>query len=249
LTYDGSPTAPTNAGSYAVVGTINDTNYQGSANGTLVIAKATQTITFAGPANQAFSTTPIALVASASSGLAVTFSVVSGPAAVAGSALTLTGAGAVTVRAAQTGDGNREAAPVVDRTFTAAANLASWRQLKFTAGELLNAAISGPNADPDADGYVNLMEYALGLEPKAVSTVGLPTMGTAGSDWVYTYTRPAAATDLTYVVEVSTNLSTWGTAGVSHVLVTSSGGTETWQAKYPLASAVNVFFRLKVTGQ
>ena len=51
FTYDGSGTAPTNAGSYAVVGTINDTNRQGNASGTLVIAKATPTITWATPSD------------------------------------------------------------------------------------------------------------------------------------------------------------------------------------------------------
>ncbi|HWA86119.1 MAG TPA: rhamnogalacturonan lyase B N-terminal domain-containing protein [Opitutus sp.] len=37
ITYDGSPTAPTLPGSYAVVATINDPAYAGSASGTLVI--------------------------------------------------------------------------------------------------------------------------------------------------------------------------------------------------------------------
>ena len=37
FTYDGSATAPTEVGSYAVVATIDDAGYQGSANGTLVI--------------------------------------------------------------------------------------------------------------------------------------------------------------------------------------------------------------------
>jgi MBG domain/MBG domain (YGX type)/Immunoglobulin I-set domain len=45
FTYNGSTTAPTSAGSYTVVGTINDPNYQGSATGTLVINPATLTIT------------------------------------------------------------------------------------------------------------------------------------------------------------------------------------------------------------
>jgi hypothetical protein len=40
LTYDGSSTAPSNAGTYAVVATINDANYAGSASGDLVIGKA-----------------------------------------------------------------------------------------------------------------------------------------------------------------------------------------------------------------
>ena len=45
FTYNGSANAPTNAGSYTVIGTINDANYQGSATNTLVINKATLTVT------------------------------------------------------------------------------------------------------------------------------------------------------------------------------------------------------------
>jgi hypothetical protein len=47
FTYNGSATAPTSAGSYTLVGTINDPNYQGNATGTLVINPATLTITAA----------------------------------------------------------------------------------------------------------------------------------------------------------------------------------------------------------
>ncbi|MBI5944540.1 MAG: right-handed parallel beta-helix repeat-containing protein [Chloroflexi bacterium] len=57
LTYDGSTTAPTNAGSYAVVATINDINYAGSASDTLVIAKAAATVTL-GNLIQAYDGTP-----------------------------------------------------------------------------------------------------------------------------------------------------------------------------------------------
>jgi len=45
FTYNGSTTAPTAAGSYAVTGTVNDINYEGSSVGTLVIAKAVPVIT------------------------------------------------------------------------------------------------------------------------------------------------------------------------------------------------------------
>ena len=44
VTYDGSTQAPTDAGSYAVVATIDDPNYTGSTSGTLVIDKATATL-------------------------------------------------------------------------------------------------------------------------------------------------------------------------------------------------------------
>ena len=42
ITYNGSANAPTNAGSYTVIGTINDANYQGSATNTLVINDVTR---------------------------------------------------------------------------------------------------------------------------------------------------------------------------------------------------------------
>ncbi len=45
FTYNGSPTAPTNAGSYAVVATITNPNYAGTANGTLVISPAAAAVT------------------------------------------------------------------------------------------------------------------------------------------------------------------------------------------------------------
>ncbi|MFW5761764.1 MAG: hypothetical protein ACOCXH_12360, partial [Cyclobacteriaceae bacterium] len=60
--------------------------------------KESQTITFKNIPDQVYSTTPIALEASASSGLPVTFSLVSGPATLNGSQLTLTAAGNVTVK-------------------------------------------------------------------------------------------------------------------------------------------------------
>jgi hypothetical protein len=40
FTYDGSPNAPTNVGTYAVVGTVADINYQGSATNSLVVIPA-----------------------------------------------------------------------------------------------------------------------------------------------------------------------------------------------------------------
>ena len=50
LTYDGSETAPTAAGSYTVNVQVTDPNYVGSASGTLVIAKATPAIVWTQPA-------------------------------------------------------------------------------------------------------------------------------------------------------------------------------------------------------
>ena len=195
FTYNGSSTAPTAAGSYTVVGTISDANYQGSNTGTLVIGKAAPAITWATPAaitygtalsgiqlnasstvggtyiytpaagtvlaagsqtlsvtftptdstdyttatntvqltvNQATQTinfpapaspvtygvAPIALTATASSGLPVTFSVLSGPGTISNSTLTISGAGTVVVAADQSGNSNYAAAAQVAQSVT-----------------------------------------------------------------------------------------------------------------------------------
>ncbi|MBI5856505.1 MAG: hypothetical protein HZB42_02545 [Sphingobacteriales bacterium] len=81
------------------------------------INKASQTISFPAIANQNFGNPPVSLAATASSGLPIIYSVVSGPATVSGNLLTLTGLGTVTVRASQSGDTNYLAATPVDRAF------------------------------------------------------------------------------------------------------------------------------------
>ena len=117
VTYDGNSAAPTAVGEYAVVATVVDDDYAGSASDTLVIAKADQTIDFAAIGDQMITDT-VNLSATASSGLTVAFEVLSGPATISGgTTLTFTGVGEVSIRASQTGNGNWNAAPAVTRTF------------------------------------------------------------------------------------------------------------------------------------
>jgi uncharacterized repeat protein (TIGR02543 family) len=93
-----------------------------SSNATLAVIYQTtnqnQTITFPAIADHTFGDAPIPLVAAASSGLPVTFSVISGPATLSSSnVLMLTGAGAVTVEANQSGNGSFNSATPVDMNF------------------------------------------------------------------------------------------------------------------------------------
>jgi len=92
-------------------------------DGTLTVTKAPQVISFPVPLNQAVGNPPFGLGAVASSGLAPVYTVVSGPATVAGNVLTVTGAGTVVVKAGQAGDANHEAAAEVERSFTVAAGI------------------------------------------------------------------------------------------------------------------------------
>lgn len=81
------------------------------------VSKADQSIIFGGLANKYITDPPFPIMATASSGLQVSFSVLSGPAILNGTNLSITGAGTVTVRASQSGNVNYNAAQNVDRGF------------------------------------------------------------------------------------------------------------------------------------
>jgi CARDB len=84
------------------------------------VAKANQTISFGSLMGKTYGDSAFSVSATASSTLAVSFSIVSGPATISGNTVTITGAGTVTVRASQAGNANYNAAPNVDQTFTVA---------------------------------------------------------------------------------------------------------------------------------
>lgn len=125
FTYDALPGAPANAGSYAVVGTINDANYQGSKTGTLNIAKAATSVsittTSANPSAHGQAVTITAVVSPAGGSGQVEFSnglgwvhvgqvnAVNGSATVTSSLLP---AGGNTITARYLGDSNHEQSPL-----------------------------------------------------------------------------------------------------------------------------------------
>jgi hypothetical protein len=109
--------------SAAVFGSGSAANYVITyAPGTLTIAgSASQTITFTPSLNATYGAAPVTLVASASSGLPVNFTLISGPATLSGNTLTITAAGSIVVKATQAGSSNYSAAPDVQKTITVAA--------------------------------------------------------------------------------------------------------------------------------
>ena len=82
-----------------------------------------------------------------------------------------------------------------------------------------------PGADPDGDGIPNLLEYALGLDPTTASVLGLPIVtlkNYSGTKYLsMTFNRSSLATDITYIVQGSSDLVNWTALG------TSSGGAVT----------------------
>jgi hypothetical protein len=116
VTYDGSTTPPTSAGSYAVTAIVNDPNFIGQASGTLNIHKADQQITFDALPNKTLADANFNVSATASSNLAVSFAA-NGDCTLIGNQVHLTNTGACTITASQDGNANINAAPTVARTF------------------------------------------------------------------------------------------------------------------------------------
>jgi alpha-tubulin suppressor-like RCC1 family protein len=122
FTYDGSATAPTTAGTYAVVATINDANYTASATATITISPASQTITFGRAPTLTYGGTPGTLTASGGlSGLPLVYSSLSSDiCTTSGSTVTAVAAGTCTIAATQNGNGNYSAAAETTQTIPVA---------------------------------------------------------------------------------------------------------------------------------
>jgi hypothetical protein len=97
-----------------------DVNFFGAdGTGSLTVIKADQTIAFGALGNKTYGDPAFSVSASASSGLGVTFSSqTTTHCTVAGTTVTITGAGTCTIRTSQAGNDNYNAAPDVDQSLT-----------------------------------------------------------------------------------------------------------------------------------
>jgi Repeat of unknown function (DUF5650)/MBG domain (YGX type)/Bacterial Ig domain len=142
-------------------------------------APQTQTITFTPPPTLYLGQSPFALTATASSGLPVTLTILSGPASIAGSDVIFNGTGIVTVRASQPGGNNFAAAPSVTRTISV--------RTDPTALTLLDLAqtYDGSPKEISTIGAVNpTITYSIGgvFGPSAPTSAGsYPVKAVAGS--------------------------------------------------------------------
>ncbi|MGC9450887.1 MAG: hypothetical protein ACP5I4_05505 [Oceanipulchritudo sp.] len=66
-----------------------------------------------------------------------------------------------------------------------------------------------PALDYDADGRLNLMEYALGADPTAADAAHDPALGVDGTRLTLRFFRDPARSDIRYTVEAGHDLATW----------------------------------------
>ncbi len=220
ITYDGSSTAPTAAGSYAIAANIGDANYQGTASGTLVISKATATIDLVGLAQTYDGSQKIvtATTTPAEKTVLITYD---------GSSTAPTAAGSYAI-AANISDLNYQGATSGTLVISPGNDWISWRDQHFTVADQ-TAGLAAETADPDSDSWLNLAEYALGTDPHQFTPPLVATRDANGLS--ITFTRPANLPGVSYAAESSDDLGTW-TPVPLEVLV--PGAIETVRARDPL---------------
>ncbi len=160
----------------------------------------------------------------------------------------------VNLQVAVQDDGHGGAYPIASATTTVAITvqgtpIEQWRWSHFGA-DAVNPLISGELADPDHDGLCNLLEYALALDPLGPSEstvrVDLETIGV--SQFLrLTASKNPAATDVTFSVEVTADLSApapWDASGTT--IETSTSTTLQVRDNSPITPSGQRSIRLKV---
>ncbi len=236
LLYDGALAPPADAGNYGITATVDDVNYEGSASATLVIEKAEATIVFSNLAATYDGSPKSATAATSPANLPVAI-------LYNGSATSPTSAGNYALSASITAanyQGTSTATLVI-----APDEQALWENTFFTAAERAEG-LAADLEDPDFDGMPNLIEYALGSNPRAFTP---PIPGVMDSEgFSLTFTRPADRPGIQYAAEASSDLGIWSPVTLE---ILATGPVETVRAREPfgLDPAVPRLLRLRISRQ
>jgi hypothetical protein len=186
-----------------------DSGFNGSTSAAVAqtVNKANQTITLGHLGTHTYGDPPITLSATVSSGLPVSFSLLSGPATLVGNILTITGSGTIKISASQTGDANYNAAPSVIKPFTVngpssltvsglAVNSKSYDggtvATLNTSSATLVGVVAGDNVTIDISGATASFSDRNVGTAKTVTISGVTLAGPDAGK--YTFTPPTAGT-------------------------------------------------------
>jgi arylsulfatase A-like enzyme len=113
----------------------------------------------------------------------------------------------------------------VQSTRAGTTSFNTWKASYFTAQERTNTAISGPQADPDADGAQNIFECLGGTDPRSSSQsprlIGdvrnLSPFGLTNDYFTAHFTASALVDDIAFCVEGSDSLGNWDASSMTFV--------------------------------
>jgi uncharacterized protein (TIGR03437 family) len=185
------------------------------------VTQASQTITFGAVPSQALGGVPLTLNATASSGLAVTFtSMTASICTVSGATVTLVKVGTCTIQATQAGNSNYTAAKAVSQSFTVSPGVLS-------IGSILSAG-SFAAVPLTCDGYTVIFGTDFSTTTAQATSLTLPTTLAGTTVTVADSTGNSKKAALVYVSPIQINfLVPAGLAsGSATVTVTNPGGTQ-----------------------
>ncbi len=159
-----------------------------------------------------------------------------------------------------------DAAWVDEVSWTPGGGFESWAATHFAPAQLEDLDISGPDADPDRDGRINLLEWAFGTLPTDNSDAGTVrlsgnTVMQPGNPATRILTSPAfsahavfcrrpdyALSRLNYTISFSADLETWEVSAAIPVVLSSDGVVELCSVPFPatVGGRAPRFFRLRV---
>ena len=217
----------------------------------IVVDLGTQTINFTAPASPITYTSGMATIplsATSTSGLAISFSIVSGPGSLSGAnnaTLTVTGVGTIVIAANQAGNTYFAAAPVVDQsivvnqgtqtiTFTAPAS-----PITYTSGmATIPLVATSPSGLPVSFSILSGPGSLSGANNATLTVTGVGTIVIAANQAGNTYFAAAPVVDQSIVVNQGTQTITF-TAPTSPITYTSTLATIPLVATSPSGLAVS----------
>lgn len=140
----------------------------------------------------------------------------------------------------------------VQSTRTGTTTFNAWKSARFTASEQANPAISGPHADPDADGLSNLFECLSATDPKTPAEKS-PLIGEVrnllGTNYLAArFTASPFLDDIAFRLEGSPDLSIWSPSAVTFLSnAPLAGGLYEYlfRATNPIPTRPQTFIRLQ----
>lgn len=110
-----------------------------------------------------------------------------------------------------------------------------------------NVALINYKDDPDTDGYDNLLEYALGMNPLVPDFPPLKIVFDSAQPALL-YKKPSAILDVNYQVEWSNDLLSgeWTSSGLLEQIIADDGTSRTVQVTIPTQKMEKQFIKLKI---